>query len=80
MSDELLPIPERDNFASESPIRAFADWNESGMYAIGKGFRPSIQHLPVYLNALESREGWILVQIMYADNPERLSMVFRYDL
>lgn len=66
MSD-LYTTPERDGFRTESPIRAFTDWNVSGNYAIGKGFRPSLQHLPAYLDAMQSKEGWSLLQILEAD-------------
>lgn len=62
---EALHInPAPDNFATESPIRAFTHWDAQGKYAIGKGFRPSLQHLARYLDAMDEREGWELVQIL----------------
>lgn len=70
----LFTEPEPDGFKNESPIRAFTKWNVSGLYAIGKGFRPSLGHLHIYLDAMESKEGWRLVQIIEADNP---TMIFR---
>lgn len=66
MTDSLHAPPAPDGFAHESPIRAFTDWKVSGNYAIGKGFRPSLAHLVVYLDAMESREGWSLLQILEA--------------
>lgn len=66
MSD-LHTTPKRDGFRTESPIRAFTEWNVSGNYAIGKGFRPSLQHLPAYLDAMQSKEGWSLLQILEAN-------------
>lgn len=76
MADDLLPEPQPDRFEHESPIRAFTEWNVTGSYAIGKGFRPSVAHLPTYLDAMERKEGWQLVQILYADDHERRSLVF----
>lgn len=62
---ETLHIdPVSDNFVTESPIRAFTHWDAQGKYAIGKGFRPSLQHLARYLDAMISKEGWELVQIL----------------
>lgn len=75
MSD-LYQEPERDHFKNESPIRAFTTWSVEGMYAIGKGFRPSLQHLVPYLNAMETKEGWRLVQILEAATGSP-SFVFR---
>lgn len=65
-TNSLHAPPEPDRFTHESPIRAFTDWKVSGNYAIGKGFRPSLAHLVVYLDAMESREGWSLLQILEA--------------
>lgn len=70
----LVIEPKRDNFATESPIRAFTTFEVSGRYAVGKGFRPSLQHLVHYLDAMESREGWRLVQIIEASAP---TIIFR---
>lgn len=63
----LHETPKRDNFEHESPIRAFTTWMVQGQYAIGKGFRPSLQHTATYLDAMERREGWRIVQILEAD-------------
>lgn len=68
--------PEPDGFTHESPIRAFTDWTVNGRYAIGKGFRPSLQHLTVYLDAMERLEGWALLQILEAASGSP-SFVFR---
>lgn len=56
-----------DNFEHESPLRAFTTFNQDGIYGVGKGFRPSFQHLTRYLDALERKEGWQLVQILFGD-------------
>jgi len=66
VSDTLHTEPERDQFRTESPIRAFTDWQVNGRYAIGKGFRPSLAHVVNYLEAMESKEGWQLVQVLEA--------------
>ncbi len=58
--------PAPDRFTNESPIRAFTDWKASGNYALGKGFRPSLQHMVEYLDAMERKEGWALVQVLEA--------------
>lgn len=68
--------PKRDNFSHESPIRAFTTWSVEGVYAIGKGFRPSLHHTAAYLNALSEKEGWELVQILEATTASP-SFVFR---
>jgi len=65
MSD-LYQEPERDHFQKESPIRAFTAWSVEGNYALGKGFRPSLHHLVTYLNALDEKEGWAVVQVLEA--------------
>jgi hypothetical protein len=77
-SDTLHEQPERDHFKHESPIRAFTTWSVEGLYAIGKGFRPSLQHLVPYLNAMESKEGWRLLQVLEAATGSP-SFVFRAD-
>lgn len=74
--ESLLVQPEPDGFTHESPIRAFTNWSVAGNYAIGKGFRPSLQHLTVYLDAMENREGWALLQILEAATGSP-SFVFR---
>lgn len=79
MADNIFTDPQPDRFEHESPLRAFTEWQSqpSGIYAVGKGFRPSVVHLVDYLDAIERKEGWRLVQIMYADDPDRRSMIFR---
>lgn len=62
-----------DQFETESPIRAFSTFDVAGRYAVGKGFRPSLQHLPIYLDAMRRKENWKLVQIIEADAP---TMIF----
>lgn len=76
MTDTLHASPEPDGFTHESPIRAFTDWQVTGRYAIGKGFRPSLAHLTVYLDGMERLEGWSLVQILEAATGSP-SFVFR---
>ena len=66
VAETLHTDPAPDQFKHESPIRAFTDWKESGDYALGKGFRPSLAHLVVYLDAMQTKEGWSLVQILEA--------------
>lgn len=79
MDDTLTPAPVPDRFEHETPLRAFTDWNESGIYAIGKGLRPSAKHLPVYLDAIECKEGWQLVQMLLDDQGAFRSAIFRRD-
>lgn len=79
--ESLHAPPQPDGFTHESPIRAFTDWRVDGRYAIGKGFRPSLAHLTVYLDALDAldvREGWALLQILEATSGSP-SFVFRKD-
>ena len=76
MTDGLFAQPEPDGFTHESPIRAFTTWSANGRYAIGKGFRPSLQHLIVYLDAMERLEGWALLQVLEAASGSP-SFVFR---
>lgn len=64
----LIENKKPDNFTTESPIRAFTDFQVAGRYAIGKGFRPSLAHLSRYLNAMENKEGWALAQIILPEN------------
>ena len=67
MTDEsLFAEKEKDGFNTESPVRGFTDFNVNGRYAIGKGFRPSPQHLSAYLDAMEAKEGWQTVQVLDA--------------
>lgn len=75
MTDSLFTEPQRDEFTSESPIRAFTTWAEHGVYAIGKGFRPSVQHLGSYLDAMECKENWRTLQVLDAGNG--LTILFR---
>lgn len=65
MPDEtLIAAAEPDRFTHESPIRAFTDFRVAGTWAIGKGFRPSLAHLHTYLDAMQHKEGWHLVQML----------------
>ncbi len=64
LPDSLIAPAEPDRFTTESPIRAFTEFRIDGKVAIGKGFRPSLAHIGVYLNALEEKEGWRLVQLL----------------
>ena len=72
----LHTAPASDGFTHETPIRAFTEWTETGSYAIGKGFRPSLAHITVYLDAMERVEGWSLVQILES-NTQTPSFVFK---
>lgn len=74
--ESLHAQPEPDGFTHESPIRAFTDWRVNGRYAVGKGFRPSLAHLTVYLDAMDRLEGWALLQILEAASGSP-SFVFR---
>lgn len=62
--DSLISAKQPDGFTTESPIRAFTDFSVNGLYAIGKGFRPSLAHFSAYLDAMETKEGWALVQVI----------------
>lgn len=78
MNDEsLFAEPQPDRFEHESPIRMFTEWNVHGSIAIGKGIRPSPQHLPVYLDAMEKKEGWQLGQMFLDDHGVPKTMWFR---
>jgi hypothetical protein len=68
--------PKKDGFTHETPIRAFTTWIVDGQYALGKGFRPSLQHLVPYLNAMEGKEGWRLLQVLEAGT-QTPSFLFR---
>lgn len=68
--------PQKDGFQHETPIRAFTTWTVDGHYALGKGFRPSLQHLVPYLNAMEGKEHWRLVQVLEAGT-QTPSFLFR---
>lgn len=78
MTNSLHQEPERDEFKHESPIRAFTTWSVQGLYALGKGFRPSLAHLVPYLNAMEDKEGWRLVQVLEAATGSP-SFIFRLE-
>jgi hypothetical protein len=67
MTNELFTDPKLDGFKTESPLRAFAEYDTTGPYLIAKGFRPSLKHLTRYLAAMEEKEGWQLLQILEAD-------------
>lgn len=77
VAQSLHTAPQPDGFTHESPIRAFTDWQVNGRYAIGKGFRPSLGHLTVYLDAMDRLEGWALLQILEAASGSP-SFVFRH--
>ncbi len=64
MTETLIAAAEPDRFTSESPIRAFTEFRVAGTWAIGKGFRPSLAHLHTYLDAMQNKEGWHLVQML----------------
>lgn len=65
MPDEsLIAAAEPDRFTHESPIRAFTEFRVAGTWAIGKGFRPSLAHMHTYLDAMQHKEGWHLVQML----------------
>lgn len=66
--DGLIAAKKPDGFTHESPVRAFTEFRVEGRYAIGKGFRPSLSHLTSYLNALEAKEGWQMVQIILPES------------
>lgn len=66
--DSLLTGKQPDNFTTESPIRAFTDFQVAGQVAIGKGFRPSMAHLARYLDAMRAKEGWEFVQVLLPEN------------
>lgn len=79
MSDESLIAPKNpDGFTTESPIRAFTEFQVNGLYAIGKGFRPSLAHMTAYMSAMETKEGWQFVQVILPrDNDGEPTMLFR---
>lgn len=64
----VLEPKKADNFENESPVRAFTDFQVSGRYAVGKGFRPSLSHLAHYLDAMLERESWELLQIILPEH------------
>lgn len=77
MTNNLFDEPKKpDEFKTESPLRAFASFDMKGLYLIAKGFRPSLGHLTNYLDAMEKKEGWQLVQILEASTGVP-TMVFR---
>lgn len=80
MSDDNLAVhKEVDGFTHESPIRAFTDFQVSGSVAIGKGFRPSLQHLATYLDAMERKERWRFVQVVTVDGRDP-TILFHRDI
>jgi hypothetical protein len=62
--DGLIAAAQPDGFTHESPIRAFTEFRVAGTWAIGKGFRPSLAHLHTYLDAMQRKEGWHMVQLL----------------
>lgn len=79
MSDEtLIAAKAVDGFKSESPIRAFTEFRVSGTWAIGKGFRPSLAHLHTYLDAMQNKEGWHLVQMLHGESFDP-TLIFQRD-
>jgi hypothetical protein len=77
MDDDTLFRPaEVDGFTHESPLRGFTDFNVTGCYAIGKGFRPSLHHLPAYLDAMHRKEGWSLVQLLLSTTGGDPTIIF----
>jgi hypothetical protein len=75
--DGLVIAPENDGFSHETPLRAFTDWQDVGFYAIGRGFRPAVQHLASYLDAIERKEGWQLGQLFAAPDGRPSAAWFR---
>lgn len=82
MTDETMIEPKQaDGFKTESPIRAFTDFQIAGSYAIGKGFRPSLAHLSRYLDAMLAKEGWGLLQVILPrDGDGDPTMIFEKSL
>lgn len=80
--ESSLIVPKKvDNFTTESPIRAFTEFRVDGLYAVGKGFRPSMAHLTRYLDAMETKEGWRLSQlILPTDDASDPTIIFRKQL
>lgn len=76
MTDSLLESKKLDGFTHESPVRAFTDFQVAGMFAIGKGFRPSLQHLATYLNAMEAKEGWHAQQVLLGAEGRDPTIIF----
>lgn len=76
--DTLIQPPENDGFSHETPKRAFTDWHEQGGIAVARGFRPSVQHLAVYLDALEQKEGWQLGQLFLSESGRPSAAWFRF--
>lgn len=62
--EALIQEPKVDGFKTESPLRCFSEFKVSGNYALGKGFRPSVAHLLLYLDTIEKKEGWRFAQIL----------------
>lgn len=66
--NKLFDEPKLDEFKTESPLRAFSSFDMFGSYLIAKGFRPSLGHLTNYLDAMERKEGWRMVQVLEASS------------
>lgn len=62
--DGLFERRALDGFTTETPLRAFSTFDVSGRWAVGRGFRPAYGHLARYLDAIEEKEGWTLVQVI----------------
>lgn len=76
--ESLIASKNPDGFTTESPIRAFTEFKVDGLYAIGKGFRPSLAHLTAYMSAMETKEGWQFIQVILPrDNDGEPTMMFR---
>lgn len=75
-NNSLFDDPKLDEFKTESPLRAFASFDMFGLYLVAKGFRPSLGHLTRYLDAMEKKEGYRLVQLIEATTGVP-TMIFR---
>lgn len=76
--DSLISEAQPDRFTSESPIRAFTEFRVAGTWAIGKGFRPSLAHMHTYLDAMQRKEGWHLVQMLQGETFDP-TLIFQRD-
>jgi len=75
--ESIIREPMSDNFTTETPLRAFSDFTVKGLYAVGRGFRPALQHLSAYLDAIERREHWQLVQLFPDEHGKPSAAIFR---
>lgn len=75
--DSLIRQPMSEGFKTESPLRAFSDFTVKGRYAVGRGFRPALQHLTAYLDAIETQEHWQLVQLFPDAQGKPSAAIFR---